>query len=126
MGGQGAKTEQETNPNETPEQKRKREIMEIKMKLDEVTKKIGNRNFQVNPAADIHQAADFQRPKKHQGVAQSLIFESSYSSNTQESDSKPTGGSLLDQLYTQKKANQQSSGHEAFFNKTAQGEAVKA
>ena len=39
---------------ETPEQKRKREIAEIKAKLDEISKKMGNKKMETNPKDDIH------------------------------------------------------------------------
>ena len=70
--------------------------MEIKNKLDEINKKMGKKDLNINPSADIHTTSDKPRPK----IAQSCIFES---------QKTPTGSSLggpsLDQLFSQKKSN---------------------
>ena len=86
------------NQVETAAEKRKREIMEIKSKLDEINKKMGKRDLNINPSADLKSFGDKPRPK----IAQSCIFETQ-----KPSESINTGGglSMLDQLYSQKKSN---------------------
>lgn len=70
--------------------------MEIKNKLDEINKKMGKKDLNFNPSDDIHNMSDRPRPK----VAQSCIFEGQKSPKNDFS-----GGSMLDQLYSQKKTN---------------------
>lgn len=71
--------------------------MEIKNKLDEINKKMGKKDLNINPSADLQNFTDKPRPK----IAQSCIFE------TQKPATLNAGGgiSMLDQLYSQKKSN---------------------
>ena len=94
---------------ETPEEKRRREILEIKKQLDEINKKMelsnkgsAEQGERLNPNAN--------RPK-NSGVAQSMIFTSNNEPETHQFKvNKLTGNepsfSPLDKLYEQKKSQQ--------------------
>ena len=74
--------------------------MEIKNKLDEINKKMGKKDLNINPIADLQNFSDRPRQK----IAQSCIFETQKINNT--SSTLGGGGLMLDQLYSQKKSNQ--------------------
>lgn len=87
---------------ETPEEKRRREILEIKKQLDEINKKM---DITKSPSEQSNQLST--KPK-NSGVAQSMIFTSSTEKETQQFKvtkvgNSETSPSLLDKLYEQKK-----------------------
>ena len=102
---------------ESPEEKRRREILEIKRQLDEINKKMESKTKESS-----FQSNDIPVRPKNPGTAQSMIFPSSTSSNVQETFNinrvnSPTANtsnlSSLDKLYEQRKSqNQQQSPQE--------------
>ncbi len=108
---------------ETPEEKRRREIMEIKKQLDEINKKM-----ETNKTSNQNNKNESNLIKpKNSGVAQSMIFSGSSSNNSTNfqpnynmnnfnvnkinpsTNNEGSSLSALDKLYEQKK-NQQQQG----------------